>query len=83
MTDRAAGDVFLEFHRIGPYVKATAIDPESMVEVSVMGPPSAGEAHLARAAVRKLRFVLGRPSRRLEDSPPGSGRVPRGRGALA
>lgn len=83
MANRTAGDVFLEFHRIGPFVKATAIDPESMVEVSVMGPPSAGEANLARAAVRKLSFVLGRPSRGLAASPPASGRDPRGRGALA
>ncbi|MBM3540934.1 MAG: hypothetical protein FJX51_02705 [Alphaproteobacteria bacterium] len=79
----AAGDVFLEFHRIGPFVKATAIDPESLVEVSVVGPSTAGEDSLARAAVKKLSHVL---QRRLASSgaapAPVSGRGPAGRGTL-
>ena len=79
----AAGDVFLEFHRIGPFVKATAIDPASLVEVSVVGPSTAGEESLARAAVKKLSHVL---QRRLASSDPArarsSGRAPLGRGTL-
>ena len=55
MTDR---EVILEFHAIGNAVKVTAIDPETMIEVSIMGPPSAGEEALKRAALRKLEYVL-------------------------
>ena len=54
------GDVLLEFQRIGATVKVTAIDPKSLVEVSIMGPVNAGQAALKRAAIDKLRYVLRR-----------------------
>ncbi|MHA1568235.1 MAG: DUF6898 family protein, partial [Alphaproteobacteria bacterium] len=38
MADRGETEVLLEFHRVGNAVKVTAMDPESMVEVSIMGP---------------------------------------------
>lgn len=55
MADR---EVILEFHSVGNAVKVTAIDPETLVEVSIMGPLSAGEEALKRAALRKLEYVL-------------------------
>jgi len=60
MADRPMADreVILEFHTVGNAVKVTAIDPETLVEVSIMGPQSAGEEALKRAALRKLEYVL-------------------------
>ena len=54
----AGRNVILEFQTIGNSVKVTAIDPESLVEVSLVGSVSAGEQALGRLAVRKLEYVL-------------------------
>ena len=56
-------EVILEFQRIGNSVKVTAVDPETLVEVSIVGAASAGQEALRRAAVRKLEYVLGRRKR--------------------
>lgn len=57
--DRKGGkEVLLEFQRIGNAVKVVAVDPESLVEVTIMGPSGAGEEALTRVAVRKLEYVL-------------------------
>lgn len=60
MRSRLSGEVLLEFHQVGNAVKVTAVDPTSLVEVSIVGSPSAGEEMLKRAAIRKLEFVLER-----------------------
>ena len=52
--------VIVEFHPVGAYVKVSAVDPHSLVEVSIVGDPRAGEEALERAAVRKLEYVLAR-----------------------
>lgn len=51
--------LIVEFHRVGAYVKVSAVDPVTLTEVSIVGDPGAGEAALTRAAVRKLDYVLG------------------------
>jgi hypothetical protein len=56
----AEREVILEFQRIGNSVKVTAVDPETLIEVSIVGAASAGEEALRRTAVRKLEYVLGR-----------------------
>lgn len=57
--DRKGGkEVLLEFQRIGNAVKVVAVDPESLIEVTIMGPSGAGEEALTRVAVRKLEYVL-------------------------
>ncbi|MBM3504835.1 MAG: hypothetical protein FJX65_13295 [Alphaproteobacteria bacterium] len=48
----------IEFHRVGLYVKVSAIDPETNIEASIVGDPRATEAELERLAVRKLEYVL-------------------------
>lgn len=53
-------EVIFEFRRVGTVVKVSAVDTESMTEVSVMGPATADEASLRRTALRKLEFVLAR-----------------------
>ena len=51
-------EVIIEFLRIGNAVKVTAVDPESMIEVSIVGPADAGEETLKRTAIRKLEYVI-------------------------
>ena len=56
----AKGDkIYFEFSAQGNVVKATAIDPVTGTEASVIGPanPSAREA-LRLTAARKLAFIL-------------------------
>ena len=58
MASAGKKEVLLEFHHIGNAVKVTAVDPETMTEVSIVGSPSAGEEMLKRTAIRKLHYVL-------------------------
>lgn len=50
--------VIIEFHSVGSFVKVSAIDGDTLVEVSIVGDPAAGEAALERAVMRKLEYVL-------------------------
>jgi hypothetical protein len=52
------GEVFIEFQQNGSYVKAIAVDPVSMVEVSIVGAAASPRHMLQQAAVRKLEYVL-------------------------
>lgn len=51
--------MLIEFQRVGVYLKATAVDPDTLTEVSVVGPLHA-EAQLKRTVVAKLNYVLTR-----------------------
>ena len=53
-------EVIFEFYRLGNTTKVTAVDPETMVEVSIVGPSSSSAATLRQAALRKLEYVLAR-----------------------
>jgi hypothetical protein len=53
-------EALIEFHQVGAYVKVSAVDPDSLTEVSIVGDPAAGQAALEQAVLRKLRYVLGR-----------------------
>ncbi len=55
-----SGDVIIEFHQVGAFVKVTAIDTATYIEVSIVGDPTRSEDALKRAAVRKLEYVLKR-----------------------
>jgi len=59
MPAQKGDEIYFEFTMQGNVLKATAIDPKSGTEVSVVGPanPSAREA-LKITAARKLEFVL-------------------------
>jgi hypothetical protein len=52
-------EVLVEIRRVGAYLKATAIDAETLTEVSSLGPVNA-EAQLRRTVVAKLDYVLAR-----------------------
>lgn len=55
-------EVIFEFYRAGAYVKVSAIDTETMIEVAIVGDPVAGEETLKRVALNKLRYRLSRLS---------------------
>ena len=52
--------VIIEFVRCGASVRVSALDPATLVEVTLQGPAAAGEAALRRAVLRKLDYVLAR-----------------------
>lgn len=60
MDEPGGREVFFEFTVIGATVKATAIDAETGIEVSVVGPAAATRAHLQRLALAKLERRLAR-----------------------
>ena len=51
------GEIFVEFVILGNSLKATAIDPESGLEATVIGPANAPQSTMAQAARRKLEFM--------------------------
>lgn len=53
-------EVIFEFVQHGTSVKVTAMDPDTLVEVSIVGPASAGEAVLRQNALNKLKYILAR-----------------------
>jgi hypothetical protein len=61
----------VEFQTIGSSVKVSAIDPVTLVEVSIVGPTTVSEAELSRLAVRKLEYVLRKQSEVPADARPG------------
>ena len=63
-------EIILEFQTIGRIVKVTAIDPDTLVEVSIQGPVTATEAELRRIAIAKLDYVLSRRARDNTDRDP-------------
>ena len=63
MPRRAEREILLEFHQVGNVVKVTAVDPVTLIEVSIVGAPGAGEEMLKRTAIRKLDYVLDKRAR--------------------
>ena len=51
-------EIYIEFVVQGGFVKATAIDPKTGTEASIVGPASASRTDLAAAATRKLEYVI-------------------------
>ena len=50
--------IIIEFIQVGAYVKVSAVDPVSLVEVSIDGDPSVSRNTLEQNAIKKLKFVL-------------------------
>lgn len=51
-------EYLLEFQQVGRYVKVSAVDPVTNVEVSIVGDAAATKAELQRVAVARLEYVL-------------------------
>ncbi len=60
---------FLEFRRVGDYVKVSAIDAKTNVENSIVGSPRTTQQQLTRLAVRKLEYVLEKQRRASNTKP--------------
>lgn len=75
-------EILIEFHQLGHAVKVTAVDPETLTEVSIIGPVNAPQTQLERTAIAKLRYVLsGRKG--VGPAPPHERTTPTGRGTVA
>lgn len=55
--------VLFEFIRQGAYMKVSAIDTQSNIEVCIVGSASAGEAILKATVLKKLEYVLDKKQR--------------------
>jgi hypothetical protein len=64
MTERT---VIFEFMQVGNSVKVTAMDPATLVEVSIIGPANAAQADLRAAALRKLNYVIKQKQKKAKD----------------
>ena len=51
-------EYYLEFHQVGQYIKVSAIDPDTLTEVSIVGDPNTDRKRLEQLAVQKLEWVL-------------------------
>ena len=58
MAQDTLGEVLFEFVPQGRFVKVTALDPVTKVEVTVVGDRLARADMLQRVAINKLRYVL-------------------------
>lgn len=58
-----ARETFFEFRTIGGFVKVTAIDAVTGIEVSIVGPAAASETLLRANARRKLEAALRKAAR--------------------
>ncbi|MCW5730019.1 MAG: hypothetical protein KIT20_04620 [Alphaproteobacteria bacterium] len=50
-------EILFEFRQIGSSLRVAALDAESGLEVTLVGPAGAGEEALKRLAIRKLEYV--------------------------
>lgn len=57
---RGEHGIIIEYVPVGRYVKVSAVDTRSGLEVSIVGDPRRGEQALRDAAVRKLHYVMRR-----------------------
>ncbi len=51
-------EVIIEYFPVGKLVKVSAMDTQSLTEVSIQGPASAGEEMLKRNALKRLEYVM-------------------------
>jgi hypothetical protein len=51
-------EVIIEFFPVGQYVKVSAMDVETLTEISVQGPAGANEEALKHNALRRLEYVM-------------------------
>ena len=51
-------EVLFEFRQIGKALRITAIDPQSGIEVVMVGNPKYSQTALKRLAARKLKYVI-------------------------
>ena len=60
------GEIFIEFIQQGHYIKVSAVDAQTGLEVSIVGDPKQSQRALEIAAVRKLHYVRRQKRKRRE-----------------
>ncbi len=58
MTERSYREALLEYTQNGGFLKVTAMDPDTLTEVSAVGPANGSRELLKRTALAKLDYVL-------------------------
>ena len=57
--DRLHGrEVIIEFHQVGAYVKVSAMDVQSLTEISIQGAANSPQSVLKNNALRRLEYVM-------------------------
>jgi len=56
--EKKSGEIYFEHLQLGIYRKVVAIDADSGIEVTVMGPAGAVKKRIEEIALRKLRMRL-------------------------
>lgn len=51
-------EIIIEYYPVGPLVKVSAMDAQTLTEISIQGPTDAGEEILKRNALKRLEYVL-------------------------
>lgn len=69
--------IILEFRKVGNAVKVTALDEETLTEVSITGPVTASHQELEHTVVKKLEYVMAKNLDKLTDTT-----KPKGRGII-
>lgn len=54
----AGREIIVEFSSIGNVVKVTAMDVETLTEISIQGPANTHQDILTRNAINRLEYVL-------------------------
>ncbi|MBL41334.1 MAG: hypothetical protein CMM49_01595 [Rhodospirillaceae bacterium] len=57
-------EYLFEFNWVGAYVKVSAIDPVTNIEVSIVGASNTNEVELKRIAINKLEYVIEKNKKR-------------------
>lgn len=60
MTDNplAHREIIFEFFPVGNFVRVTAMDTQTLTEVSIQGPANAPQAMLKSNAMKRLEYVM-------------------------
>lgn len=51
-------EIIFEFYPVGAYVRVSAMDVESLTEISIQGPVTASEDTLKANALKRLEYVM-------------------------
>ncbi len=51
-------EIIIEYYPVGTYMRVAAIDAQTLTEISIQGPCSAGEETLKRNALKRLEYVM-------------------------
>ena len=51
-------EIIIEFHPVGNIVRVSAMDTQSLTEISIQGPANTPQEMLKRNAVKRLEYVM-------------------------